>query len=168
MTDGLSRRTPYVLGAMKRAGELGATVVGICNNYDSPMSKVAKLMIEAVVGPEAVLGSTRMKAGTTQKLILNMLTTTAMIRIGKVYQNLMVDLNPSNEKLVHRAKRIIGMATDASPEQIEHAFAESEGHVKTAIVMIMANTDAHDARDLLQQADGFVTPAIKLHTDKSN
>ncbi|MDF2669038.1 MAG: murQ, partial [Paenibacillus sp.] len=85
-----SGRTPYVLGAMKRARELGATVIGLCNNHDTPMSGYADLLIEAVVGPEVVLGSTRMKAGTAQKLILNMLTTSAMIRMGKVYGNLMV------------------------------------------------------------------------------
>src|SRR5690606_14234602 len=113
-----SGRTPYVLGAMKRAGELGASVIGLCNNYHTPMCEHADFVIEAVVGPEAVLGSTRMKAGTAQKLVLNMLTTSAMIRFGKVYDNLMVDLNPSNGKLVHRAKRIIGLATNASEEAI--------------------------------------------------
>jgi N-acetylmuramic acid 6-phosphate etherase len=126
------------------------------------MAAYAELMIEAVVGPEVILGSTRMKSGTAQKLILNMLTTTAMIRLGKVYQNLMVDLNPSNEKLVYRAKRIIGMATGAPEEEVNRAFTEADGHVKTAIVMIMAGVGAAEARRLLEQADGFVRQAIAL------
>jgi N-acetylmuramic acid 6-phosphate etherase len=147
---------------MRRAKELGAVVIGVCNNYGTPMAAYAELMIEAVVGPEVILGSTRMKSGTAQKLILNMLTTTAMIRLGKVYQNLMVDLNPSNEKLVYRAKRIIGMATGAPEEEVNRAFAEADGHVKTAIVMIMAGVGAAEARQLLEQADGFVRQAIAL------
>lgn len=117
-----SGRTPYVLGAMARAKALGARVVGLCNNYDTPMAVQADLILEAVVGPEVVHGSTRMKAGTAQKMILNMLTTTAMIRSGKVYGNLMVDLNPSNEKLVYQAKRIISLATGATEQQVADAF----------------------------------------------
>lgn len=156
-----SGRTPYVLGAMKRAAERGATVIGLSNNANTPMASIAPLMIEAVVGPEVVMGSTRMKAGTSQKLILNMLTTTAMIRIGKVYQNLMVDLNPSNGKLVHRAKRIIGLATGASETEIERAYLESEGHVKNAIVMLLTGESADTARVLLDEADGFVRGAIE-------
>jgi N-acetylmuramic acid 6-phosphate etherase len=156
-----SGRTPYVLGAMKRARELGATVIGLCNNHDTPMSGYADLLIEAVVGPEVVLGSTRMKAGTAQKLILNMLTTSAMIRMGKVYGNLMVDLNPSNSKLVHRAKRIIGLATNASDTAIEQAYEQADGHVKTAIVMLLANVDRAEADQLLEQTGGFVREAVK-------
>ncbi|CAM3037902.1 N-acetylmuramic acid 6-phosphate etherase [Paenibacillus sediminis] len=162
-----SGRTPYVLGAMKRAGELGAVVIGLCNNYDTPMKQYSQLMIEAVVGPEVILGSTRMKAGTAQKIILNMLTTTAMIRIGKVYENLMVDLNPSNEKLVHRAKRIIYMATNAPDEEVERAYSESSGHVKTAIVMLLAGVKAEEARELLQETDGFVRTAIEHKMNES-
>lgn len=157
-----SGRTPYVLGAMKRAGDLGAVVIGLCNNRDTPMDQYAQLIIDPVVGPEVVLGSTRMKAGTSQKLILNMLTTTSMILMGKVYQNLMVDLNPSNEKLVHRAKRIIQMATGAGEEQVEGAFAASGGHVKTAIVMLLTGTDAEEAKALLQRSGGFVRSAIEM------
>ncbi|MHA6533646.1 N-acetylmuramic acid 6-phosphate etherase [Paenibacillus sp. BAC0078] len=156
-----SGRTPYVLGAMKRAEELGAVVIGLCNNTGTPMAGLGKLTLEAVVGPEVVMGSTRMKSGTAQKMILNMLTTTAMIRIGKVYHNLMVDLNPSNEKLVHRAKRIIELATHASEEQIEAAFISAEGHVKTAIIMILSNVDADEARRRLVNADGFVRRALQ-------
>lgn len=154
-----SGRTPYVLGAMKRAGELGAVVFGICNNHGTPMAQTGFPVIEAVVGPEVVMGSTRMKSGTAQKLILNMLTTTAMIRIGKVYRNLMVDLNPSNKKLVHRAKRIIALATEASAAEIEEAYRESEGQVKTAIVMLLAGVSAAEARSRLSASGGFVHSA---------
>ncbi|AIQ12011.1 N-acetylmuramic acid 6-phosphate etherase [Paenibacillus durus] len=155
-----SGRTPYVLGAMKRAGELGAAVFGICNNPETPMSQTGFPVIEAVVGPEVVMGSTRMKSGTAQKMILNMLTTTAMIRIGKVYRNLMVDLNPSNKKLVHRAKRIIALATEASDTEIEAAYRESEGQVKTAIVMLLAGVGAAEARRRLSASRGFVHGAL--------
>jgi len=157
-----SGRTPYVLGAMKRAMERGASVIGLCNNYGTPMAQCAHHMIEAVVGPEVILGSTRMKAGTAQKIILNTLTTTAMIRIGKVYNNLMVDLQPSNEKLIHRAKRIIKLATGAPDERVNETFRLANGHVKTAIVMILADVDKETAERLLAQADGFVREAVRL------
>ncbi|PUA37922.1 N-acetylmuramic acid 6-phosphate etherase [Paenibacillus elgii] len=157
-----SGRTPYVLGAMKRAKEKQATVIGLCNNKNTPMAGIADLMLEAVAGPEVVLGSTRMKSGTAQKLILNMLTTASMIRIGKVYENLMVDVLPSNEKLVYRAKRIIGMATDAPEDVISEAYTASGRHVKTAIVMILAKTDRDGARELLERSGGFVRQAVAL------
>ncbi|NEW07849.1 N-acetylmuramic acid 6-phosphate etherase [Paenibacillus sp. SYP-B3998] len=160
-----SGRTPYVLGAMKRSRELGATVIGLCNNHGTPMIALAQLMLEAVVGPEVILGSTRMKSGTAQKLILNMLSTTAMIRVGKVYQNLMVDLHPSNAKLIFRSKRIIGMATGASEEDVHTAYTAADGHVKTAIVMLLAKVSAKEARNMLTQSDGFVRQAIKLAAD---
>jgi len=161
-----SGRTPYVLGAMRRAKERGAVVVGLCNNYHSPMHHHADFVIEAVVGPEVIMGSTRMKAGTSQKLILNMLTTTAMIRIGKVYKNLMVDLNPSNNKLVYRAKRIITLATGASEEAVEKAYHEADAHVKTAIVMLLANVSAAEASQLLDSTSGFVRSAIDMNAGK--
>ncbi|MBB6672134.1 N-acetylmuramic acid 6-phosphate etherase [Cohnella nanjingensis] len=157
-----SGRTPYVLGAMARAREIGATVIGISNNESSPMSDVAHLMIEAVVGPEVIMGSTRMKAGTAQKLILNMLTTASMIKVGKVYDNLMVDLQPSNDKLVDRAKRIIQLATQAPDSEVEAAYAAADGHVKTAIVMIRASVGRQEARQLLERADDFVSSAIDI------
>ncbi|WP_028596343.1 N-acetylmuramic acid 6-phosphate etherase [Paenibacillus assamensis] len=157
-----SGRTPYVLGAMERAKQLGATVIGISNNENTPMKPLAKYMIEAVVGPETILGSTRMKSGTAQKLILNMLTTTSMIRMGKVYDNLMVDLNPSNYKLISRAKRLVQMATAADNETVEHAYEQANGHVKLAIVMIVLNVSAADATRLLDQAKGYVREAVKL------
>jgi len=156
-----SGRTPYVLGAMSRARELGATVVGISNNEQSAMRGYASIIIEAVVGPEVVLGSTRMKAGTAQKLILNMLTTASMIMSGKVYDNLMVDMQSTNRKLVHRAKRLIEMATGADAASVERAYEESGGHVKTAIVMLLVGLDAAEAVKVLKDANGFVREAVK-------
>ncbi len=161
-----SGRTPYVIGAMRRGRELGATVVGICNNENSAMKKYAHVLIEAVVGPEVLLGSTRMKAGTAQKFILNMITTAAMVLTGKVYDNLMVDLQASNTKLVHRAKRLIGMATGADPETVEMAYADAGGHVKTAIVTILVGVDAKEAEKLLKDVQGFVREAIRLSQAK--
>lgn len=155
-----SGRTPYVLGAMRRAKAIGASVVGLCNNYGSPMAGIADLMIEAVVGPEAIMGSTRMKAGTAQKLVLNTLSTTAMIRTGKVYGNLMVDMVPSNAKLVQRAKRIIRLATKAPDERVEEAYRLAGGHVKTAIVMLLAGVGREEADELLRRSGGFVREAI--------
>ncbi|MEF3302331.1 N-acetylmuramic acid 6-phosphate etherase [Paenibacillus sp. GYB003] len=155
------------VGAMRRAKALGASVVGLCNNHNTPMVGIADLVIEAVVGPEVILGSTRMKAGTAQKLVLNMLTTTAMIRIGKVYGNLMVDLQPTNEKLVYRSKRIIRMATGASPEQVDEAYRLAGGHVKTAIVMILAGVGKDEACRLLERSGGFVSGAIDPAAQKS-
>lgn len=157
-----SGRTPYVLGAMQRARELGATVIGLCNNAGSPMTEWAHQMIEVIVGPEAIMGSTRLKAGTAQKLVLNMLTTASMIQLGKVYGNLMVDLQPSNDKLVQRSKRIIQLATGAPDEQIEAAFTAAGGHVKTAIVMILAAADYDRAQQLLNHSGGFVRQAVEL------
>jgi len=157
-----SGRTPYVLGAMRRAREIGASVIGICNNERTPMRGIAGITIEAVAGPEVILGSTRMKAGTAQKLILNMLTTASMIRLGKIYDNLMVDLQPSNGKLVHRAKRMIRMATGAEDAQVEAAYTAAGGHVKTAIVILLAGVNADRAKRLLKQADGLAARAIRL------
>lgn len=157
-----SGRTPYVIGAMKRAKELQATVVGIANNRDSEMRDCSDIMIEAVVGPEVILGSTRLKSGTAQKLILNMLTTASMILCGKVYDNLMVDMQSSNKKLVDRAKRLIEIATGADKAAVERAYQEADYHVKTAIVMLKAGVSAEKARQLLDEADGFVHKAINL------
>lgn len=157
-----SGRTPYVIGAMRRAMELQATVVGIANNSDSEMSAYSHIMIEAVVGPEVILGSTRLKSGTAQKLILNMLTTASMILSGKVYDNLMVDMQVSNKKLDDRAKRLIEIATGADKAAIERTYQEADHHVKTAIVMLKSGVSAPRARQLLQEAGGFVREAIKL------
>ncbi|MEF3307096.1 N-acetylmuramic acid 6-phosphate etherase [Paenibacillus sp. GYB003] len=167
-----SGRTPYVIGAMKRAKEAGAAVVCVCNNAESAMSRHADIAIEVVVGPEAVLGSTRLKAGTAQKMVLNMLTTASFIQMGKVYGNLMVDLRATNYKLVRRAKHMIRLATGASDEAVERAFRATGGDVKTATVMIATGSSCERARELLRKSGGFVRKAIEIgqsanYADKS-
>ncbi|MCC8457629.1 N-acetylmuramic acid 6-phosphate etherase [Photorhabdus aegyptia] len=155
-----SGRTPYVLGAMAYAKSVGATVACISCNPESPMTQAADIAITPIVGPEIVTGSSRMKAGTAQKLILNMLTTGAMIRTGKVYRNLMVDVEATNAKLVERQKNIVIAATECNREQAEQALAECDGHCKTAIVMILAGVSAQQAKDLLEKHHGFIRPTI--------
>jgi len=154
-----SGRTPYVLGAMSYARSVGATVACISCNPQSAMTEAADISITPVVGPEVVTGSSRMKAGTAQKLVLNMLTTGAMIRTGKVYGNLMVDVEATNAKLVERQKNIVVAATECSSEDAESALAACNGHCKTAIVMILANLTADEARTLLEQNQGFIRQA---------
>ncbi|MCF5728550.1 N-acetylmuramic acid 6-phosphate etherase [Aeromonas veronii] len=152
-----SGRTPYVLGAMQYARSLGATVCSISCNPGSPLAKVADISMVAVVGPEIVTGSSRMKAGTAQKLILNMLSTGAMIRTGKVYGNLMVDVEATNAKLVERQKRIVMEATECDRGAAEQALAAADNHCKTAIVMILANISASEARERLKSSGGFIS-----------
>ncbi|TNH42849.1 N-acetylmuramic acid 6-phosphate etherase [Photorhabdus luminescens] len=155
-----SGRTPYVLGAMAYAKSVGAAVACISCNPESPMIQAADIAITPIVGPEIVTGSSRMKAGTAQKLILNMLTTGAMIRTGKVYGNLMVDIEATNAKLVERQKNIVMAATECNREQAEQALAECDGHCKTAIVMILAGVSAQQAKALLEKHHGFIRPTI--------
>lgn len=157
-----SGRTPYVIGAMEYARAQNAKVASISCNPDSPMSQHAHFNITPVVGPEIVTGSSRMKAGTAQKLILNMLTTGAMIRSGKVYGNLMVDVEATNEKLVERQKRIVMQATECSREVAESVLEECGHHCKTAIVMILTNTNSDDAKALLNTSKGFVREALSM------
>lgn len=152
-----SGRTPYVLGAMQYARSLGATVCSISCNPGSPLAKSADISMVAVVGPEIVTGSSRMKAGTAQKLILNMLSTGAMIRTGKVYGNLMVDVEATNAKLVERQKRIVMEATECDRGTAEQALAAADNHCKTAIVMILANISASEARERLKSSGGFIS-----------
>lgn len=152
-----SGRTPYVLGAMAHANAVGATVCSISCNPGSPLARAADISMVAVVGPEIVTGSSRMKAGTAQKLILNMLSTGAMIRTGKVYGNLMVDVEATNAKLVERQKRIVMEATDCERTTAERALAEADNHCKTAIVMILAGLTADEARHRLQSSNGFIS-----------
>jgi N-acetylmuramic acid 6-phosphate etherase len=156
-----SGRTPYVIGALDYAREIGAGTGTISCNKDAEISKHADYPIEVDCGPEFLTGSTRLKSGTAQKLVLNMISTISMIGIGKVYNNLMVDVKPTNEKLVARAKRIIVEATGCSAEQAAAAFEGSNHDVKVAIVMVLADTDAAGAKDRLAKADGFVRDAIK-------
>lgn len=155
-----SGRTPYVLGAMAYAKSVNATVACISCNPNSPMTEAADISITPVVGAEVVTGSSRMKAGTAQKLVLNMLTTGAMIRSGKVFGNLMVDVEATNAKLVERQKKIVIEATDCSREEAENALAACSGHCKTAIVMVLAQLSAVEATQLLDNNNGFIRAAI--------
>lgn len=155
-----SGRTPHTIGALKQAKEIGAYTVAIACNPNSKMGAVADLAIEINVGPEVLTGSTRLKAGTAQKLVLNMLSTASMIGIGKTYQNLMVDLKPSNEKLVERSKKIIMEATGCDYQQAEEAFEKSYRKPKVAIIMILLNCDEKEAELRLQNHDGFVKKAL--------
>ncbi|WP_300559866.1 N-acetylmuramic acid 6-phosphate etherase [Companilactobacillus sp.] len=156
-----SGRTPYVIGGLKFANESLATTISIACSDNSEIGKIAKYPIEVVSGPEVLTGSTRLKAGTTQKLILNMLSTTAMIKIGKVYQNLMVDVKPTNEKLVERAKRIIVAATDCEYSDAEIALKQANNDVKVAIIMILTGSSADSAKNKLSKNQGFVRKSIE-------
>jgi N-acetylmuramic acid 6-phosphate etherase len=155
-----SRRTPYVVAAVTRARELGAKTIYVTTNPRSEFDIEVDVAICPEVGPEVLMGSTRMKSGTAQKLVLNMLTTTAMIRLGKVYENMMVDLQLTNQKLVERSKRIIMMATGVDYDRAGKVLDEAKGHVKSAIVMIKANVSLDQAQKRIEAADGFVRAAI--------
>lgn len=158
-----SRRTPYVVGAVKKAKELGAVTLYItCNPRKDFNIREVDVAICPYVGPEVVMGSTRMKSGTAQKLVLNMLTTTAMIRMGKVYENMMIDLQMTNKKLVERSKRIVMTITGISYDEAAGYLQKAGGHVKTALVMIRAKVDAEEARERLRKTEGFVRKAIEL------
>lgn len=155
-----SGRTPYAIGGMKYAKEVGAAVICVTMNPESEMAKIADCPISVVVGPEAIMGSTRMKAGTAQKMVLNMLTTGTMIKLGKVYSNLMVDLKTTNEKLIARAKRIVMMASGADEEGAAKALQATGYDVKLAIFMIAVNLDKDRAREILDQHSGYIQKAI--------
>lgn len=152
-----SGRTPYVLGALAYAKQLGATTVSIASNSNSAMSQIADIVIDTVVGAEVLTGSSRMKSGTAQKLVLNMLTTASMILIGKCYQNLMVDVQASNQKLVARAIRIVMQATECSREIAETTLVLAENNAKLAIMMILADLDKDGAEQLLSQQQGKIS-----------
>lgn len=156
-----SGRTPYVLGALAYANELGATTVSLTCNPGSAMSQVAAIALTPVVGPEVVTGSSRMKAGTAQKLVLNMLTTGSMIRSGKVYGNLMVDVEATNQKLVQRQVNIVMQATDCGEATASAALTACGGHCKTAILMVLADLAADEAKALLSQHQGFIRQALQ-------
>ncbi|MBN1302170.1 MAG: N-acetylmuramic acid 6-phosphate etherase [Melioribacteraceae bacterium] len=158
-----SRRTPYVIGAITKAKELGAATLYItATPRESFNIENVDVAICPHVGPEVVMGSTRMKSGTAQKLVLNMITTTTFIRMGKTYENMMIDLQQTNKKLVERSKRILMMITGVSYEDATRYLELSQGHVKTALVMILANCDYEEAQSRLSNADGFVRKAIEL------
>lgn len=155
-----SGRTPYALGGLRYAAELGAPSAALVCNANSPMAVVAQTAIEVLVGPEALTGSTRLKAGTAQKLVLNMLSTCTMVKLGKVYGNLMVDVQPTNAKLRDRAVRIVCEATGADAAGAQSLLDAAGGEVKTAIVMELSGADAAEARRRLQRARGRIREAL--------
>lgn len=171
-----SLRTPYVVGAVKRAKALGAKTLYVTTNsreklYSQEFTELSSAIDVAIcpeVGPEVIMGSTRMKSGTAQKLVLNMITTTAMVQMGKVYENMMIDLQMTNEKLKERAKRIVMTVTGVEYEKAADVLAKAGGHVKTALVMIKADVDRNEAASRLKKASGFVRDAIanREHTVK--
>ena len=161
-----SGRTPYVKGALIHANSCGATTVSLSSNEHSTISNHADIKIEVVTGPEVLTGSTRLRAATAHKMILNMISTTAMIKTGKVYKNLMVDLNASNYKLRERAKKMVCTITDVSYEQSEAVLEQTAYDVKLAIVMIFTGVDKEEAETLIANSNGFVRDAVKLASNK--
>ena len=156
-----SRRTPYVGAAVARAKGLGARTLYVTTNPRETFDLDVDVAICPEVGPEVIMGSTRMKSGTAQKLVLNMLTTAAMVKLGKVYENMMVDLQLTNAKLVERSKRIIMMITGATYETASDYLEKSGGHVKTAVVMLSNKMSKREAKTCLENANGFVRIAIR-------
>ena len=163
----VSGRTPYVIGGLTYARQVGATTIALSCNEASVIADMADIAISPIVGPEVLTGSSRLKAGTAQKLVLNMLTTASMIRIGKSYQNLMVDLNASNKKLVARACRIVMQATECTAEQARAALDETHNDVKLAILVTITGMDVEAARQTLLSAGGFLRTAIGTGTHKT-
>ena len=157
-----SGRTPYVLGAVRHARSLGAVTVGVTCNPDAEISRLVDHPIAPVVGPEIVAGSTRLKSGTAQKLVLNMLSTGAMIRLGFVYRNLMVNVQPKNEKLRDRAQRIVAQAAGCDATQAAEALAAAGNSVRAAIVMVRLSVDLAQARRLLEASGNRVSAALEL------
>lgn len=157
-----SGRTPYVKGALEHANSCGATTVSLSNNENSLISNFADIPIEVITGPEILTGSTRLRAATSHKMVLNMISTTAMVKTGKVYQNLMVDVNASNFKLRERAKKMVCTITGMDEDKAESVLQQTGYNVKQAIVMILAEVDKDKAQALIEAADGFVGKAIKL------
>ncbi|MGW0089946.1 N-acetylmuramic acid 6-phosphate etherase [Streptomyces sp. NPDC003328] len=156
-----SGRTPYALGAVEHARARGALAVGLSCNADSPLAAAADHGIEIVAGPELLTGSTRLKAGTAQKLVLNMISTITMIRLGKTYGNLMVDVRASNAKLRARSHRIVALATGAADGEIERALAATDGEVKNAILTILGGVDGPSAARLLAESGGYLRTALE-------
>lgn len=157
-----SGRTPYVKGALIYANSCGATTVSLASNEQSIISNYADINIEVVTGPEILTGSTRLRAATAHKIVLNMISTTAMVKTGKVYKNLMVDLNASNYKLRERAKKMVCSITDVTYEEAEEVLNETDFDVKLAIVMILTDVKKQVAEKLIVNSGGFVREAVKL------
>lgn len=156
-----SGRTPYVIGGLEYAKKIGAKTGSLSCNSDSEVSQCAEYPIEVSPGPEVLTGSTRLKAGTTQKLVLNMISTISMIHLGKVFKNLMVDVQPTNLKLIERSKNIIMQATGCDYESAAYYFEDSDRQAKLAIVRILTNKSKEEAKELLNKNQGFVRQAIE-------
>jgi N-acetylmuramic acid 6-phosphate etherase len=157
-----SGRTPYVIGGLSYAQKKGASTVSLACNKNAEISNMADIKIEVEVGPEILTGSTRLKSGTAQKLVLNMISTVSMIGIGKVYKNLMVDVKPTNYKLVERSKHIIMEATQCTYQTASDAFEQAGENVKLAIVMLLTNLDYHEARKQLNDVGGYVGKVVQI------
>jgi N-acetylmuramic acid 6-phosphate etherase len=155
-----SGRTPYVIGGLRYAQQIGAATIGFSCNDDCDLRPHSQIMISPIVGPEVISGSTRMKAGTATKMVLNMLTTGAMVRLGKTYGNLMVDLKATNEKLTRRSCRIVSELTGIDPPAAESLLDQCDGEVKTAIVANLRDTPPDAARKLLAEANGHLRRAL--------
>jgi N-acetylmuramic acid 6-phosphate etherase len=156
-----SGSAPWVLGALAEARRRGAATIALTCSPESPLARQADVVITPLVGPEVIAGSSRMKAGTAQKMVLNMLSTTAMIRLGKVYENMMVDVQPTNAKLRRRAERILQEAASVDQDAAQAALNTTGYQVKTALVMLLAGVDVDEARRRLSAAQGFVRQAVE-------
>jgi N-acetylmuramic acid 6-phosphate etherase len=156
-----SGRTPYTIGAVQQARRLGAVTIGVASNPDAELSRHVDHPLELVAGPEVIAGSTRLKAGTAQKVVLNMFSTIAMVRLGKTYGDLMVDLRATNHKLRERARRIVSQATDVDAATADRAIAAAGGDVKVAIVMLLTGIDAGDAAARVVAHRGSVRAAVE-------
>jgi N-acetylmuramic acid 6-phosphate etherase len=161
-----SGRTPFVVGAMEEAKRRGALTIGLCNNENSLISKACDICIAIITGPEVIMGSTRMKAGTSQKLVLNMISTSVMIKLGKVYNNFMVDMRATNSKLIERSINIIRFLTGAERKVAEKALRDSGGKIKLAILMVKGNLDLSSAEKILEQGKGLLKDSLRLIDDK--
>ncbi len=156
-----SQRTPYVIGALEAARETGAKTIFVICNPRKVVQVDVDVTICPVPGPEVVMGSTRMKAGSAQKMVLNMLTTTAMIKRGKVYENMMVDLQPNSQKLIERSKKIIMLATDKNYDEASFFLKKSKGHIKAAVLMALTGLDLESAEECLDKNEGFIKKALQ-------
>jgi N-acetylmuramic acid 6-phosphate etherase len=156
-----SGRTPYVIHGLIYAKSLGCKTVAISNNANSEMAAVADLAIEPITGPEVLTGSTRLKSGTSQKLVLNMISTASMVGIGKVYQNLMVDVMQTNKKLITRAENIVMSATQCDRTTAQNTLQQAQGRVKVAITMILLQCDETQALNMLDKTQGHIRPCVK-------
>ena len=155
-----SGRTPFVVGALEAARETGALTIGVANNKNALLKKYCKISIIPDVGAEVIMGSTRLKSGTSQKMVLNMLSTATMIKLGKVYKNLMVDMKPVNEKLLLRSRRMLELAAGVGEKTAEDTLKAADGDLKTAIVMLKTNSNSKTARAMLEAGGGNVSKAI--------